>query len=405
MNGTIYLTYDLSQWGFPDGQLQITTAKQNESMTPTQFQNTFNMTEFKYYGTAFNKAIEYEFGYIETFLRFQGFFIGGNINNPLGPAAGSGAQVGQAFSPTAAPAFIAKWNINSDWYDRFGIQRSMPGTTDPRYPLPGYSIFPVPGLNTAIPTSQLGVEAYTNPTGFNFTNSDPCYGGYCYNSPRALFINEIGWQVSPGVGHLGSWYRLTGYYNTTDYFDYSKAYDSKGNPVKNPTTKNYAVSFFGDQQIWQPEPGPIQTAYKGIYVGFTAAYDDPKADQISQDYQARIYSFGLFGRPRDQLSLIYEREVMSPDFVKFIDTFGFCSSGFQCANTSINTYTVTYTANIMPGLYVSAGVQYSDHAAINFSPLTSSYGATVPINSLTPLLAPYDSNHSLNFIANVLINF
>jgi hypothetical protein len=49
--------------------------------------NDFNLVQLAYYGTAFNKAPEYEIGYMSIATRFQGTQVGGNVNNPLGHGA------------------------------------------------------------------------------------------------------------------------------------------------------------------------------------------------------------------------------------------------------------------------------------------------------------------------------
>jgi porin len=383
----LYLTYDMSRWGLTDGQFEIAAVRNDHTYSPIFSQEASSVAELKYYGTAFNKALEYEFGYLQTYLRFQGFFIGGNINNPFGPAAGSAAQVGQALTPEAAPAFIAKWNITDNWYDRFGIQRSMPGTVQ------GSGIWGV------TPNATLGnmyaVENLTNPTGLNFTNSSPCVYGVCYHSPRELFIDEIGYQAKPLPGQLGTWVRLTGYYNTTDYADLSS--------TTGATTKNYAVSLYADQQIWQAEPGSPLTAYKGVYVGGTVAYDDPKADAISQDYQFRIYSIGLFGRPRDQLAFSYERQVTSKYVTQLTNSGLGCLSGFVCAQDHANSYTLTYTANILPGIYATLGAQYVDHASIVWSPLATQGISTIPTLAGPLNIAPLNIKDSFNFLASMFI--
>jgi porin len=389
------LTYDLSRWGIPDGQFQIEGGTQNTTYAPNYASNTLLMEEMKIYGTVFDKKLEYEAGYISNFLRFQGTFIGGNIANPFGPAAGSAAEVGQSFPPEPAPSFNLKWNITDHWYDRFAIQRSMPGSVN---------VGGLPNLTALGPAAfgnMFAVEHYTNPTGFKFTNSSPCVFGVCYHSPRQLFINEIGYQTHLGESGLFTWVRLTGYYNTTTYFDYSTG----------GTTKNYAVSLYGDQQIWQAEPGSPFTGYKGLYIGGAVAYDDPKANALSQDYEARIYTLGLFNRPKDQLALTYQHQVVSHYITNSLATKGACAAFGICTRHAINSYAVSYTANIMSGIYFTLGAQYIDHPAVAFAPGLLGNGsnqATIPVApglSVPNPLSPLNINHAVNLLASLYMNF
>jgi hypothetical protein len=242
--------------------------------------------------------------------------------------------------------------------------------------------------------NMLAVEHFSNPTGFDFTNSNPCAYGTCYHSPRVLYIDEIGYQTHPTPGNLGSWYRVTGYYNTTDYHDLSST-----NP--NATTKNYAVSFYFDQQLWQSDPSSALTAYQGIYIGGQVAYDDPKADQLSQDYGFRIYTLGMFNRPKDQLAFSFERQVASHYLTDPIDSSATCTvSRFVCLHKAIDAYTVTYTANLMPGVYATLGAQYVDNPSLLWSPAISG-GPAVSAGTFSPL----NINHAFNFLASLYVNF
>jgi porin len=387
VNAGMTVTYDLSRWGLPDGQFAITGGSQNTNWTPNWGLNTLTMQEMKIYGTAFNKALEYEVGYVQTFLRFQGFFVGGNTNNPLGASGGSAAQVGSNLTPQVTPAALFKWNITDKWYDRFGIQRSLPGSVATRGAV----------------GNMISAEHYGNPTGFSFADRHPCKFGICYNSPRELFIDEIGYQTRATPDNLSTWVRLTGYYNTTPYRDYAS-------PTGGNTKDNYAVTLYADQQLWQLEPGAY-TSYKGLYIGGTVAYNDPHAASLSQTYEFRVYTYGMFGRPKDQIAFNFQHAVVSHYLADSTNAGSLCANNANilCMRNALNTYSLTYTANIMSGVFVTMGAQYIDHPALAWSPKCSTgYGSkggcTIPALGGADF-SGYNINHALNFVASLYTVF
>jgi porin len=402
-----YLTYDLSRWGLTDGQLEIEGAQQNTTDAPNYGSNLLQLGELKVYGTALDKKIEYEAGYIVNFLRFQGTFIGGNVNNPLGPQSGSAAEVGESFPPQPAPSVNIKYHITDSWYDRFAIQRSMPGSVYPQ----GVPNMPPPfGVNNGVLTNPYAIEHYSNPAGIKFTNSSPCFATVCYHSPRELFIDEIGYQTTPGPNNLGTWVRLTGYYNNTSFYNQQLNWQTGSTTG---TTDNYAVSLYADQQIWQLDPSSVFTAYKGLYVGGTVAYDDPKADALVWDFEARIYTFGMFNRPKDQIALSYQHQTLSdyianpnPATPTGTAAIAACNASVLCTRHAVNTYALTYTANINHGVYFTIGTEYVDHPSSAWSPTASTYGsAAAPAYLGFIPIAPLNINHAVNLVSSLYFIF
>ena len=408
VNTAFYLTYDLSRWGLPDGQFEIAGNTQNVSYLGNYGFNALTMSELKLYGTAFNKAVEYEVGYINTYLRFQAAFIGGNVTNPLGASGGIAALVGGNLTPKPTPAVVVKWHITDKWYDTFAIQRSNPGG--------------VATLNSQ--GNTIAIEHFTNPSSFNFTNNHPCETRstgtlICYNSPRELFINEIGYKSDATPGNLSTWVRLTGYYNTTHYNDLTFT----GTTGTGTRDSNYAISLYADQQLLQFQPGSPQTAYQGLYIGGTVGRNDPKAAALEQTYEARAYTYGLFGRPRDQLALSFQHIVVSHYLADGLDNGATnnCTGGLAkllgtgpliCARHALNTYSLTYTAAIIPGVSATMGAQYIDHPAIVWSPYMTSianggkgFGTTAATTAPYSSLNKYNINHGLNFVASLYVVF
>ena len=205
-----------------------------------------------------------------------------------------------------------------------------------------------------------------------------------------MFVDEIGYKNIATPGDPFTWIRVTGMYNTTKYENF-----------QNPTqqTTNAAVLGYADRQVFQSEPGDITTAYRGIYVGGTVSWADPHATAITQDYQFRLYELGMFGRPKDQFSFIYEKSVYSQYIVDSIKSAPLCIVGALCARDFTNQYTFSYNVNVLSGLYFGLGVAYVDHPAVIYSPNALAYGS-----SAAPAFPQYNINHAVNFLASIFVN-
>jgi porin len=377
------LTYDLSRWGIPDGQLSIWGDNLQTTNAPSYSQNRWTMEQLVFYGTLFNKQLEYQFGIFNTTNNFQGIYIGGNINNPLGAAAANAIIAGGTVGPEETPGVLIKYHATDTIYNTFYVGRSVPGTLSPT--TAGY----YQGGN------RLVAESYGNPSGFNFSNAHPCVFGICYPSPRELFIDEIGYKQEATPDKLFTWVRATGYYSNTSLYNLAANNGSFADTG--------SVSILADQQIWQLEPGSPFTAYKGIYIGGTFAYNPPNTSIFTQDYEARIYSFGLFGRPRDQIAFSYQHLVTGSDWANIEDAANGCSFGFACARHATNLYNLTYTANIMSGVYATLGVTYDDHPGLIWSPIASHSGSAA--YTAIPPLAPLNIQHAVFFDAALVMVF
>jgi porin len=373
------LSYDLGRWGLPDGQLIVWGMNNNTTDAPNYTQNVFDMVMLAVYGTALNRSVEYQVGYIPLNEDLQGNNVGGNANNPLGPASATQVLVGGNVSTETTPSAIVKWHITDNFYNISVITRSTPGTLKPGIGFGG----------------ALTVEHYSNPTAFDFTNSHPCVFGVCYHSPRELFAEEIGYKSETAPNHLFTWMRGEAYYNNTSY------YDMRAN--NGSTTSAYAFSGLVDQQLWQSEPESLYTAYKGLYVGATIGYNSPQQAAYTQDYEARIYTFGMFGRPKDQMALSYQHLTVSPYLANIIDAANGCAMMFVCTRHGINNYTLSYTANIVTGVFASLGVTYTDHPSPTWSPLASNSGSNT--YAAVPALSPLNIQGSLNLLAAVVVVF
>lgn len=366
----IFLFYDLSRYGIPDGQLQF-GALEETSTWVGYVPNDLTLAQLAYYQSAFNHTLEFNVGYIGLDKQFVGTQVGGNIANVLGPGSTIHAIEGGSQDGAPTPAAILRWNIADHIYDKASVSKSIATTT-----LGG-------------PVGNLLAQHYSNPTGFNFSNT-PVIFGVKYPTSRELFIDELGYKNEADIGSPYTWVRVTGYYNTTLYENLQ--FTSK-------QTTNDAVQLYIDRQLWQFEPSSSATAYKGLYVGGTAAWAKPEASSITQDFQARLYSYGAFNRPRDQISLTWEHQVYSPYVANPVDASATCMSGLECVRHATNQYTLIYNASIIPGWHVLFGAAYVDHPSSTWSPNAVAYGSAA-----APVVPQYNINHALNFLAGMFIN-
>jgi hypothetical protein len=127
---------------------------------------------------------------------------------------------------------------------------------------------------------------------------------------------------------------------------------------------------------------------------------NPQASAITGDYEGRLYSYGLFGRPRDQIAFSYQHQVYSRYIADPVDTGASCHSGLVCIRHAVNSYISSYTANIIAGVYVSLGAQYIDHPSASYSPNTPAYGPAA-----APVSPQRNIDHSVNFLASLFTVF
>ncbi len=370
------LTYDLSHWGVPDGQFIVGGATA-QGTDIRYLVNALTFTELAWYQTAFNRKLEIQVGYLNLGYQFQGVQVGGNIANVLGYASGIQQEVGGGLQTSVLPSANVKWHITDRFYDKADISRSLVPNT-------------VGGLG-----NSLEQEHYSNHTGLDLLNHANVFGVQ-YPVSRELVINELGYQNLAKPHDPATWVRFDSYYNFSKYED-----------LQNPGTlahpgqqvNNMAAQLFIDRQIWQAEPDSIDTAYKGLYIGATAAYASPQANAVFQDFGARAYAYGLFGRPHDQISLIWEHQSFSPFVADPVDHSTLCLSGTQCVRHAANTYSLVYNINVFAGVYVGLGVSYIDHPSTSWSPNALPYGsAAAPIN---PAL---NVNHAVNMLGSLYVN-
>jgi porin len=325
-NSTAYLTYDMSQYGIPDGQIQI-IGQGSWASSRHEEVNKLSTGGIAWYQTLFNKALEIKVGLVSNGVEWLGAYVGGNFASPFGESSFIPYEMGNTILPAVQPTARATWHITDTLYDEFGIMRSMP----------------VNG-----PTGDIFYDdAHYNPTGFRFS----------VPNGRVLAMNELGYKNPATPGVPGNWLRFGVQYNSSKFANYQTG---------GTTTGVGSMYFLADRQLWQVAPQSPFTAYRGVYAGVSAMYAPPENNAFSQYYEARLYYVGPFdSRPTDQIGLVYSHNVFSRYIAALVNDSA-SGTGIYGRHSS-NSLTATYTAHLMPGVYWTMGVGYTDHPSIMYT--------------------------------------
>jgi porin len=322
-NNVMQLTYDLSRYGIPDGQIVIGGIYIHDTWKPAG-PNALSLATLSYYQTFLNKQVEVKLGYLNNSIEFWGPFLAGNLASSIfGISATIPVEAGiNAFARTT-PALNVKVNGPGGFYDTVGIQRA----SSPDGPF---------------------AEKTANPAALKW--STPNSG--------IFLINEFGYRTEATPGRLATWMRAAPMFTTSRYTDF--AFGGR-------RTGNYAGYFLIDQQLVQLAPITGQAA-RGIYAGVAAMYAPPEFNRFSQYHELRLYGIGLLpSRPKDMVSLVTSRNVFSYYLVDTAVQRG------QLAHSTSLSVTVAYNAPIVPGIQAGIGLGYTDHpTSVIYTPQTGS---------------------------------
>jgi porin len=322
-NNVMLLTYDLSRFGIPDGQIVFGGIYNYDTWDPGG-PNATSLATLSYYQTFLNKQIELKFGYLQNVFEFWGPFLAGNLSASIfGPSGAIPVETGiNAFAWTT-PSINIKVNGPDGFYNKLGIQRA----SSPDGPV---------------------AEKAANPTGFEW--STPNTG--------VLVINEFGYRIEAAPSQLMTWVRAAPMFNSSRYTDFA---------LGGRDTGDYGIYALADQQFVQLAPVAGQAA-RGIYAGVTAMYAPPEFNRFSQNYELRLYGIGLEpSRPRDMLSLVISKNIFSHYLVDAALQKG------QLAHDGSLSITGAYNAPIAPGIRAGIGLGYTDHPTpVIYTPQTGS---------------------------------
>ena len=305
------VTYDLSRFGIPDGQLFVASELTRGTWAPTALQK-FGIGGATYYQTLFNRRVELQLGYLANTWEFVNTTVGGSLaSSVFGPAGSIPIQGGMSNMVAPTPGVNVKFNLTDKWYARLGVQRSL----DPD------------GVQTEV-------------------NDNPSSLRWSMPNAGALYIGELGYQRSATTDAVQEWIRAGGAYNTSR----TKSYENPGTRVDH----NDFYYLLADRQIWQKSPAGV--AARGLYVGASVMYAPPYANAASQYYELRLYGKGIFdSRPYDLMSIVLTDTVWGSDAIELSSRQG------NLVHRDSKAVTVSYSARFTRGIYGSIGVGYVNH--------------------------------------------
>ena len=305
------LSYDLTRFGIPDGQLMVVGIYISTSWEPLG-PNSLNLGTLTYYQTLFNRRVEVKIGLLANSIEFVGPYIAGSLSGGVfGPSGSLFTQNGEDGTTIPTWGVNVTGHITKYLYDKVGVGRAID-----------------PDGNVA--------EHRNNPTGLNFNTP---YTG-------VQVINETGYLRKAGVDQPQTWVRGGGMYSASQFTDYDDGGRARG---------SYVAYLLADRQLWQESKLPAQ-AYRGVYAGFSVEYSPSSLNRFSQYYEARLYGLGLIpGREHDQTSVVF-----TDSFFSRILTEQAFRAG-ELAHHDSKNVTFSYNARLINGVYLNGAIGYTNN--------------------------------------------
>ncbi|AMA61551.1 porin [Bradyrhizobium sp. CCGE-LA001] len=303
------VTYDLSRFGVPDGQIIVGAEQQYWSWEPGG-PDRLGLNIIAYYQTLFGGKLELKMGYLRNQNEFAGTVVGGSAAaSVLGPSSNILYQAGMSNNAAPTPALNLKYNLDDHFYNRVSIQRSL--SPDGQY-----------------------AHIIENPTGLNWNTANA----------RILWLDETGYKNRAAPGEPESWLRAGIGFNTSSFTNLE-------HPNRPRANENILYYVAADRQLWQSD---VQgSASRGVYGGFSVMYAPPDLNRVTQYYELRLYAKGLFdSRPSDQIAIVATNAAWSNFAVN-----GALVKG-HLAHHDTTAISGTYTAHLAPGVYASLGLTY-----------------------------------------------
>ncbi len=303
------VTYDLSRFGIPDGQITAGAEQQYWTWKPGG-PDRVGLNTLAYYQTFFDGKVELKTGYLRNVNEFAGTLVGGNAGaSVLAPSSNILYQAGMSNNAAPTPALNLKYNFDDHLYNKFSLQRSI--SPDGQY-----------------------AQLTENPTGLNWSTGHT----------GILFLDEAGYKNKAAPGLPETWLRVGAGFNNSSYKNLQ-------DPAQPRSDANSIYYVAADRQLWQSDAEV--SAYRGIYGGFSVMYAPPDANRVSQYYELRLYAKGLFdSRPTDQIALVATDAVWSKFAVDAASAKG------DLVHRESTAISGTYTAHLAPGIYASVGLTY-----------------------------------------------
>ncbi|WGR97883.1 carbohydrate porin [Bradyrhizobium sp. ISRA443] len=318
----LMVTYDLSQFGIPDGQIIVGTEQQSWNWQPGG-PDRWGINEIAYYQTLFDRKVELKMGYLRNNYEFAGTVVGGNAGSSVfGSSSNILYEGGLSSNQTPTPAINLTYHFDDQLYTKSTLQRAI--SPDGSY-----------------------TQTIQNSTGLN------------WSMPNAglLFLDETGYRNKAAPGVSDTWLRAGAGFNDSKYT--SLAYPTQ--PRDNGNSFYYLAA---DRQLWQVDPQGAPG--RGIYAGFSVMSAPSDINKVSQYGELRVYAKGFFdSRPRDQISIVVTDTVWSKLAVNAALAKG------NLVHWDSKAISGTYTAHLAPGIYLNLGLSYINNpTSITYTPQT-----------------------------------
>ncbi|WP_245317319.1 carbohydrate porin [Bradyrhizobium manausense] len=316
------VTYDLSRFGIPDGQIIVGAQQQYWTWKPGG-PDRVGINTIGYYQTFFDGKLELKMGYLRNINEFVGTVVGGNAAvNVFGASSHILYQAGMSNNAAPTPAFNLKYNFDDRFYNRISVQRSLS------------------------PDGQFA-QIRENPTGLNWSTTNA----------GVLLLDEAGYKNKAAPGLPETWLRAGAGFNNSSYTDLQ---DPK-QPRADGNSIYYAAA---DRQLWQSDV--LGSPTRGIYAGFSVMYAPPDSNRVSKYFELRLYAKGLFdSRPSDQIAIVATNTAWSNVAVEAAVAKG------HLVHRDSTALSATYTAHLSSGVYSSLGLTYVNNpTSITYTPRT-----------------------------------
>lgn len=298
------VTYDLSRFGIPDGQI-VVGAEQQYWTWKSPGPDRVGLNTFAYYQTFFDRKLELKLGYLRNHNEFAGTLFGGISGSNMFALF----QAGMSTNAAPTPALNLKYNFDDRLYNKVSVQRSI--SPDGPY-----------------------AQIIENPSGLNWSTANA----------GILFVDELGYKSKAAPGVPDTWLRAGVGFN-------SSSYKNLADPDQQRDSGNNFHYIAADRQLWQSDVEGSPS--RGIYGGFSVMGAPPDLNRISQYYELRLYAKGPFdSRPSDLIALVATNTAWSKFAVDAALAKG------QLAHRDTTAITGTYTAHLAPGIYASVGLSY-----------------------------------------------
>ncbi|MHC1480906.1 carbohydrate porin [Frateuria aurantia] len=306
----VIVTYDLAKIGIENGQFVFGLVNYQTTWNAIGPRTRISLSRFAYYQSFDQRRWELKLGYNCNDLEFYGAAVGGSLSSGVfGPSATIPYEVGLTHLPQCAPGLNITYNADNHFYNKLGLQRSLsPGGGQMEHALNRYGV-------------RFGLHG-----------------------AGLLMIDETGYRRRASDGEGSIWVRAGVIYNNSDYL---KPGTSRYSP------DNYAGYLLADLQLTQPDS---QLPFRGWYLGASANDARHDVNVYDQSAEIRLYGIGIFpSRPFDMISLVYGYTGFSTEIRQHFHGRG------RDPAPNAQSLTGNYVAKLLPGLYMNAGVGYTNH--------------------------------------------